>query len=1347
MDKLSMYPKMMNSTLLFRMVIIGQFTFCFALHSFCAPAPKKIVILVSDNYSKPVAEAIAQLNKLPGFDQTYRVSTAGDRVAAANVGSADLAVCYVHTPAVLQRFSVDLQQIVQRGGHVYALGDTPEADTYGKQGIRFDSEVAAYFEHPSPDNLANMILLLLHRHLGASYPVKPVVSFPERGIVSFRKGEVYADFEQYAQAVGLRKRPLVGLYMFRYEAVTRQWDYMKAYADALDTAGFDVMAFYGHPLDQAINRYCLDRDGQSRLSLLLNFSSLPGASSERLQTAFARMGVPVIDAITVNEDTTTWRASSLGIPLAARALSLARQELSGQIQPTIAATNELARQEGAGEYHIKYAPESRITRLVGRVKAWSRLQSLTNSEKKIALIYYNGHPGKNNIGASYLNVLPRSMTTILKSMGAAGYDLGGQVPDSGAVFADVMSGGRNIGTWAPAELDRLVRETHPVLIPMETYKKWFSQLHIAFQQQVVKKWGKPEEATIMIWRDSEGKRYFVLPRVAYGKVNLMPQPARGWDENAEALFHDVSLPPHHQYIAFYLYLQKGMRADALIHLGTHGTHEWLSGREVGFDDDDAPEALIGDLVNIYPYIMDNVGEGTQAKRRGMAVIIDHLTPPFDQATLRPELRALAGAINDYDVASGKSEALAAVHLRTINRLARQANILKDLYIEDDIETKDVQQVEHYLQDIQEALTPMGMHTFGQAPDSVMAMKTAEAIVGRMENLSKDSLTVQLMNVYEHIMVSGRRELEALMTALNGKYVEAGSGNDPIRNPSALPTGKNFYSFDPDRIPTADTYKEGEKLANQLIIDYRNRHDGAYPDKVGFNLWSVETIRHEGIMESQVLSLLGIKPVYDGFGRLKGVEAIADTALGRPRIDVVMTPSGLYRDMFPNLMLLLDKAVSLAYKQKGPNYLREHIDQSMEKLLSVGISDTTVVRQLASVRLFSTESGSYGNGLNDVVQASDKWGKDREVGTVYFNRMSHLYGQGFWGNMPEGSLPETAKDLAISLFQNALSGTKAVVHSRSTNVYGALDNDDFFQALGGMAMAVRHVDGTSPDVMITNLTDPGNTRQESLDKFIGREMNTRYLNPKWIEKMLNEGYAGARMIGQVADNMWGWQVTTPEAIDEQKWEDWMDTYVNDRYDLDIKERFTGANNPYAYQTMLARMLEVVRKDYWNPDEERLQQLVTEYLKTAAETGLSCADNVCANEALVDFVQQKAESAENRRLVNSLVDQLGHIHKNSFVPATKNNITKAVAGRERPTTENRAGLNRPLINPGGSKPKTVAEKGTVKSTMLKGYKMEEDSRRAGDKRKQPREALSEPLTFWLLSFMALLIGLGFCFGRRT
>ncbi|QNL49640.1 cobaltochelatase subunit CobN [Olivibacter sp. SDN3] len=1295
--------------------------------------PRKIVFLVSENYSKPLAQAIQGLEELPEFAERYQILTAND--SSLDFAEIDLAVCYLHTPAMMQRFGPGIKQMLAKETAVYAVGETPEAGNYQKQGIQFDAEVAAYFDHPSPSNLTNLILLLTKRHFDSNYPVQPLVPFPESGIVAM-DGTVYRSFSEYSEKMFNGRgadRPLVGLYMFRYEAVTQQFDHIKAYAVALDTAGFEPLLFYGHPLEQAIKQYCLNEDSTAMLSALLNFSSLPGSSDDRLRTAFSQLGVPVINAIGLAEAAQEWQASTLGISLAARAMVLARPELSGQIQPTIATTMETIEDAQGTEYTVKKAPTSRINRLVGRVKAWSRLQELPNEDKKIALVYYNGHPGKHNIGASYLNVLPQSMSTILGRLTEENYDLGGTCPPADTVFQAVMRGGRNIGTWAPAELDRLVRETNPVLIPMETYTSWFKQLHPKLQAHVTAKWGAPETSRIMTWQRSDGKKFFVLPRVRYGNINLMPQPARGWEEDTEALFHDVTLPPHHQYIAFYLYLQHGFHADAVIHLGTHGTHEWLSGREAGFDDDDAPEALIGNLVNIYPYIMDNVGEGTQAKRRGMAVIIDHLTPPFDQAALRPDLRDLAGAINDYDVAMAKSPALADIHLKTINRLAKKANLHQDMGITGDFKEEDIQELEHYLQDINSNLTPMGMHTFGKSPDSLMAMKTAEAIVSRMQDIPPESRDTLLHKIYQRIVVSGAREMDALITALNGKYIAAGSGNDPIRNPDALPTGKNFYSFDPSRMPTEDTYRTGRELAEQLIVDYQHQHDGQFPDKITINLWSVETVRHEGIMESQILALLGVKPVYDGFGRIKGIEGIPNDSLDRPRVDVVITPSGLYRDMFPNMVLLLDEAVNLAYQQGGQdNFVRQHVEQIKTQLLAAGVQDTALAERLATVRLFGTASGTYGTGVNDVIQASDRWNDEQEVSDVYFNRMGHLYGQGFWGENIEGAtMPESAKELTVSLFKEALSGTKAVVHSRSTNVYGALDNDDFFQYLGGMAMAVRQVDGTTPDILVTNLTDPGTPKQETLEKFIGREMNSRYLNPKWVQKMLDEGYAGARMVSRVADNMWGWQVTAPEVIDAQKWEQWFDTYVADQYDLQIKDQFEKAGNLYAYQTMLARMLEVVRKEYWKPDDESLDKLVEEYLQTADKVGLSCADNVCGNESLTEFVKEVAQHGGSKALLDDLIEGLGRIRQSPSNSASTN-LPSNVSGNTRPM---------PQAN---TSPVKEGQQEAV--APISGYKMEEVSQEASTAEGGQQAKINT------LEYLMLIIGLcslmiaGFIFGRK-
>ncbi len=1293
---------------------------------------RHVALLVPDNYSQPVAKAMAQLRADSDFAKNYRIYAAGD--TALDLSTVDVAVCYVHTPGVLQRYTGQLQQAIARGARVYAVGQTPDASTYIKQGIRFDGDVTAYFEHPSPTNLANLMRMLVRRHLDATFDVDPPVSYPEQGIVDLSNGSIHGNLRSYLAATRSADapvRPWVGLYFFRYEAVTEQLDYVRAYADGLDMAGFDVLPFFGHPLDQALNAYCLAPDSSVRLSALITFSSLPGASPDVLRATFEKLQVPVINAIGLQDSEASWQASTTGIPVGARALSLAQPELTGQVQPFVAYTQE-AVTDGDVTYRIKHTPPSRVARLAGRLQAWHRLQTLPNPEKEIALIYYNGHPGKHNIGASYLNVLPESMFSILERLADERYEVGRQVPSADTLFSQVMRGGRNIGTWAPAELEQLVAAGEPVLISLNTYKKWFATLHPRFRQSVTAKWGEPDTARIMTWQANDGQRYFVLPRVRYGHIHLMPQPARGWDEDAEALFHDVSLPPHHQYIAFYLYLQHGLAADAIIHLGTHGTHEWLSGREVGFDDDDAPEALIGNLVNIYPYIMDNVGEGTQAKRRGMATIIDHLTPPFDQASLNPRLRDLAGAINDYSVALEKSPSLAAVHLQTINRLADAAHVYGDLGLDDTIRAEDVQRVEHYLQEINESIVPLGMHTFGRSPDSTAAMQTAAAIVSRMSCIDPDTCEAQLQDLYRRIRASGPAELDALVAALDGRYITPGPGNDPIRSPAALPTGRNFYSFDPSRLPTEDTYRAGYRLAEELLANYREKHGGRYPEKVALTLWSVETIRHEGIMESQILALLGVKPRYDGAGRILGLEVIPADSLGRPRIDVVVTPSGLYRDMFPMLVGLIDEGVDLAYQQvESNNFIRTHVDSARQQLLAAGIVDTALARRLASIRLFGTASGTYGTGVNEAVQASDQWDDEEQIANVYYHRMGHLYGQGFWGDDPAGALPENARDLAVDIFRRALSGTEAVIHSRSTNVYGALDNDDFFQYLGGMAMAVRGVDGSTPDVMITNLTDPGAMHQETLDQFIGREMQARYLNPKWIEEMLDEGYAGARMVGQVVDNLWGWQVTTPEAIDAQRWEDWFDTYVADQYDLDIRARFAEAGNTYAYQTMLARMLEVTRKGYWTPDAETLDKLVTEYLETTEAAGLSCAGNVCGNTKLTEYLTDVTDGTAQADAMHHLIDRLGKLRPTSPVEAP---------GGQAAASSGNASIPKPATP---SAAPATQDAPVERPQPLKGYRMETTTHELGAVQRGSQS--STPIPGIELIGLLLFVIIGFYIGR--
>lgn len=374
------------------------------------------------------------------------------------------------------------------------------------------------------------------------------------------------------------------------------------------------------------------------------------------------------------------------------------------------------------------------------------------------------------------------------------------------------------------------------------------------------------------------------------------------------------------------------------------------------------------------------------------------------------------------------------------------------------------------------------------------------------------------------------------------------------------------------------------------------------------------------MEAKILSLLGIKPVYDGYGKVTDVQVIPRRTLNRPRVDVVIIPSGLYRDIFPQLLLLLDKATKLAAKQdEVDNYVRQNTALHYEMLIEKGAS-TKMARDLSEVRIFSQPDGAYGTGTNTVVDASGTWEDEKEVADVFMNRMHFPYSDDFWGNKP-------AEDsLLVALFQQSLSGTKAVLHSRTSHLYAGLDNDDFFQYLGGTALAIRAIDGASPDVIVSNLTNQGKMKNEKLSFFLSKEMQSRYLNPEWINSMLDEGYSGGRFVRQVSSNLWGWQVTVPEAIDESKWDNFYDVYIADTYELNIAQRFEDARNLYAYQVMISRMYEAIRKSYWTPEEEVKQKMLSEFLETVEKVGLSCNLNVCNNDRLANYLDKEFERIE-------------------------------------------------------------------------------------------------------------------------
>ena len=607
----------------------------------------------------------------------------------------------------------------------------------------------------------------------------------------------------------------------------------------------------------------------------------------------------------------------------------------------------------------------------------------------------------------------------------------------------------------------------------------------------------------------------VIPAVQFGKIALLPQPSRGWGEDSEKMYHAKDLAPHHQYVAAYAWLREGFRADAVVHIGTHGTLEWLDGKDIGLSNDDAPDALIADLPHLYIYNVDVVGEGLVARRRSMAALVDHMVPPFKKGGLYPELAALGESINDFDTSLHKNPELAKAVGERIRQQVIALGLTKDLGLDlskpDSLTDEAVHQIQDHLLKLKGENIPYGLHTFGRVPDKPLRDTTVDAIVSIDRSLLPSKAKVLAEEMDRRIVASGARELDNLMRGLRAGFITGGSGGEPIRNPDSYPTGKNFYGIDPDKVPKPASYDMGVKLADQMLADHLKKH-GKYPEKVSFVIWGDETMRHEGVLESQIFHLLGTKPVWDVRGKVVDVEVIPRAKLGRPRVDIVIASAA--EGMFNNVTNLMDKAVQeVKAIDEAENFVRNHYLKTKAILVQRGYTELEADKR-AGVRIFDEPPGTFNLNTSTIVANSGTWDTDKGMADDYLRKLGHGYGNGFWGESME------------DVFRLALSGTEKIVHSSSTMLYGALDNDDMFMYMGGLATAIRNIDGTAtgPEMVVTNTRDPGKPEMTSIDKFIGSEFRSRYVNPTWIEGMKKEGYAGAGEMRSFVEYLWGWDAT-------------------------------------------------------------------------------------------------------------------------------------------------------------------------------------------------------------------------------
>ncbi|MCW5638355.1 MAG: cobaltochelatase subunit CobN, partial [Rubrivivax sp.] len=1046
---------------------------------------------------------------------------------------------------------------------------------------------------------------------------------------------------EYFAARGLslaQRPPTVAIAFHQGSIAAGQTEVIDDLARRIEAGGALALPFYGPMMDPQGLRKLLTIDGRPIADVIVNTQITLTPEDRRKE--FEALGLPVIQAMAWRRGSAEqWRADPHGIPLMDVPFYLAQAEYAGIADIQVAAALR------PGDEQL-VPIDAQAAAIAAKALNLLKLKTKPAADKRVALMFWNYPAGEKNLSASFMN-LPRSLAGTLGALQAAGYRteaLDAQ-PLTGQLQRLLAPGYRP--PQDQAVLRELLRDGLADRLPVRDYRQWLQTLPDEVRAQLVQRWGEPERSTMVLRDDNEegGEAYFVIPRLQRGHVTLLPQPGRAerGEDREKALYHSTTALPSHYYLAVYLWLRQGFGADALLHFGTHGTQEWLPGKERGLSVTDWPMLAVGDVPVLYPYIVDNIGEATQAKRRGRAVIVSHQTPPLTPAGLHERLTRIHDLLHQWlaQDAGGVKEQLRAEFLEGVKRERIHLDMgWSDARIAAEFDAF-VAAVHDHLHELALTAQPMGLHTFGQGADEKWRVAQVLTMLGKefwegvadpgnpleendelmvadytrlaetkpyrllaawlkdgtepphMTSAARERLP-QARRWYDDLGAAG--EMRALLAGLDGRYIPTSYGGDPIKNPDALPTGRNLYGFDPSRVPTKAAWEAGKQSLDQLLAAHTAK-TGRPPRKLAFTLWSVETMRHFGLLEAQALWAMGVEPVWDAGGRVTGVKLIPREALSRPRVDVVLSATGLYRDHFPNVMKQLAEAARLASLARAePDNPVAANAQRIERSLTASGVPQAEAQRAGATRIFSSESGRYGTGLDDAALATDTWGTqaegDRKLAQLYLSRMQYAYGpdEAGWGRAGVSTAG------GLNLYAEHLRGTEAAVLARSSNLYGMLTTDDPFQYLGGIGLAVRHLDGKAPELYVSNLRGSGSGRVEGAAAFLAKELATRNFHPGHIQGLMAEGYAGTLQVLDGINNFAGWQSVAREVVRGDQWQEFMDVYVRDKHRLGLKDWFEK-HNPHALAQSIERMLEAARLKQWEADPASVAELKARYNELA------------------------------------------------------------------------------------------------------------------------------------------------------
>jgi magnesium chelatase subunit H len=854
-----------------------------------------------------------------------------------------------------------------------------------------------------------------------------------------------------------------------------------------------------------------------------------------------------------------------------------------------------------------YLIPERVQRLTGRLKQWINLRQKPLAERKIAIVLYGFPPGYGATGTAALLNVPRSLLKLLQALKAQGYTVG-DLPENGEALIEQVRQAENGYTEDPDSVADYEQRKGLATVNVRQLQKWLGYL---FTSRIEKQWKTLTGTGIKTTGDN-----FDLGGVQLGNVWIGVQPPLGILGDPMRLMFERDMTPHPQYAAFYKWLQNDLQADAVVHFGMHGTVEWLPGSPLGNTGYSWSDILLGNLPNLYIYAANNPSESILAKRRGYGVLVSHNVPPYGRADLYKELAALKDLIAEYREDPDKNDVLREGICKKIVDAGIDADCpfpeAKRLGIEFTPENARMfsahafqdylVELYDYLLILENRLFSSGLHVLGDAPNPEALLSYLDAYFGdkvskvAMEAISHgqnraEALAAVHTDFHRNhpgsilrldpalpdrldkaiairtLLTQTTDEITNLLRGLNGEYIPPAPGGDLLRDgPGVLPTGRNIHALDPYRMPSPAAYERGRQIAQQLIQQHLQEHNGIYPETIAVMLWGLDAIKTKGESLGILLELVGAEPLKEGTGRIVRYELKPLAQLGRPRIDVLANLSGIFRDSFVNIIELLDDLFQRAAEADEPedqNFIRKHA----LALKAQGVENP-------SARLFSNPSGEFGSLVNDRVTDSS-WETGDELGDTWKSRNAFSYGR----NEKGAARPE--------ILDTLLKSTGRIVQQIDSVEYGLTDIQEYYANTGALKKAAEQQQGQSVTASFVESFSKDTTPRK-LEELLRMEYRTKLLNPKWADAMAAQGSGGAYEISQRMTALIGWGGTA----DFQ--EGWVYDQAADTYALDAEmaEKLRKAN-PEAFRNIVGRMLEANGRGFWQPDEEKLKELRSLY----------------------------------------------------------------------------------------------------------------------------------------------------------